>query len=162
MGIPNNLGSSFQPTPNKIILKGKYGIAKERPAGVAITPGMLIERYVASSTSKVRPHSTADGAQSRAFAREQEIIGYGIDHVYAVGDRVEYELVQPGAEVYALVPASAPAIVEGDFLGSVGDGTLKKVTIGAGTLAASVVGIALEAVDNSAGVTPARLRVEVI
>src|SRR5256885_16283889 len=83
---------------------------------------------------------------------------------YASGERVQVLFPQHGAEINALVPANAAAIVVGDLLVSNGDGTLKKAT-GAAVTATNlrrVVARALEALDNSAVGTPARLRIEVL
>jgi hypothetical protein len=60
--------------------------------------------------------------------------------------------------VYAWLPASAAAIVAGDFLASNGDGTLHKAVTGA-TFLEAIVAQSTEAVNNSAGGTPVRLRV---
>jgi hypothetical protein len=149
-------------TPNTILLKGEAYLTLEGDASAAITPGMLVERHVVSTVQKIRPHATADGAAQKAFAFEHETIGKGITDNYAVGDRVKYLVVNRGAEIYALVPAAAPAIVVGDILGSNGDGRLKKVTVAATTLAGSEIAVAIEAVDNSAGGSPARIRVQVL
>ncbi len=106
-----------------IVLRGK-GIRKERLAtAVAITPGYLIERTPSAST--VREHGTAGGFAQRMFAVENEVVGGGIDDDYAASDNILYEVLPPGAEVFALLAASAPAIVEGDLLESAGDGTLR-------------------------------------
>lgn len=148
-------------TPNTIVLKGN-GIRKEAEAAGTITPGDLVEL---TSAGKVQRKSSAATTAQRAFAVENEVVGKGIDHDYAAGDNVLYEVLPPGAEVYALVPASAAAIVIGDRLESAGSGKLRKVASSADTddtERQSVVAIALEAVDNSAGTDPARIKVELL
>jgi hypothetical protein len=149
-------------TPNTILLKGEAYLTLEGDASAAITPGMLVERHVVSTLQKVRPHATADGACQKAFAFEHETVGKGITDNYAIGDRVKYLVVNRGTEIYALVPAAAAAIVVGDVLVSNGDGRLKKTTVAATTFTGAEVGIAIEAVDNSAGGSPARIRVQVM
>src|SRR5690606_17830018 len=71
-----------------------------------------------TSDGKVQRKASAATTAQRAFAVENEVVGKGIDHDYAAGDNVLYEVLPPGAEVYALVPASAAAIVIGDRLES--------------------------------------------
>lgn len=200
--------------PNTISLKGRF-IGKEAKVGVAITPGMLVERY----SGGLRPHSTAGARAQAAFARENEMIGKGISTAYAIGDRGLYGVYERGAEVYGLLAISAVAVPAFGLLESAGDGTLRLITVGdeadlTGTLTGTVggalndvpnptdtpasadvlrddlvatvlpvindnfkelqakvnamlpevlaraVGIALEAVDNSAGAALARIRVE--
>lgn len=157
-------------TVKTIILRGT-GIAKEAIANAAITPGYLVE---VMSTGNLRKHATAGGNAAKAFARENEVIGKGIDTDYAALDTALYIVAQPGAEVFALVPASAAAIVIGDFLQSNGDGTLVKhvaqvIPDPADTTAPPIpvtpnmiIGIAISAIDNSGGGTEARVKVEVL
>lgn len=109
--------------PKTILLMGDP-VAKEAVANAAITPGHLIERM---STGKVRKHSTAGGPAMAMFAREEEYVGGGIDTAYASSDQVPFYVCRRGDEVYALLPASAPAVAIGDYLESNGDGTLRKV-----------------------------------
>lgn len=156
--------------PKTIILKGRENAVRdERPAGGAITPGHLV---VMNSSGNFVVHNVAKGRAQRTFAVEYENLlpnktsAGGIDDAYGSGDLVQAETVQPGAWVYALVAASATAITKGALLESAGDGTLKLVSdftdaeidsIGGGSIAR-----ALEAVDNSGGATPARIRVEIL
>lgn len=149
---------------NTIILKGN-GIQKEAKAaaGSAIMPGHLLER---ASATEVQEHSTLGGNAQRFFAKENEVIGREITVAYAAGDNVIFEACYPGMEVNALLPAAAAAVTVGAPLESNGDGTLKLHTPpsdAAGTTIKheSVVAFALEAVDNSAGGTPVRIKVEV-
>lgn len=138
--------------PQTVLLKGDP-IRKEAVAAGAITPGHLIAR---DANGKVGVHAAAAGNTGRLFAVENDIIGKGINDAYAVDDQVQFGAFRPGDEVYALVPAAAAAIVIGNQLESTGDGTLK--ILAAGTPLAT----ALEAVDNSAGATPARIKVEIM
>lgn len=140
-------------TPKTIEL---YGMGLQNEATVtnaAITPGMLITR----TATGVRPHNVASGVATTAFAVEKGYIGEGIDDPYAIGEQCVYKVFQPGSAVYALAHAGGAAIAVGAILMSAGDGTLE--------LAApddTAVAQALEAVDNSAGSNPVRIRVEII
>lgn len=145
-------------TPDVVVLRGS-GVYKEATAGGAILPGHILYR---SSATAVVVHATADGPVRPLFAIENGQVGDGIDTAYASADTVPMIYASRGTEIYALLAAAAPAIVVNDPLGSAGDGTLKKITVGAGTLAGAVVGFALEAVDNSGGGSVARIRVEVL
>jgi hypothetical protein len=137
---------------NTILLKGR-GIRKEAVAGGAITPGHLL---TLDAAGELIVHATAGGYAAPLFAVENDLEGKTIDDAYAADDFVQAEYMWQGFEVYALVPASAAAIVIGDLLESVGDGTLKILATGV------AVAQALEAVDNSVGGTPARIKVVII
>lgn len=146
-------------TPNTVILKCN-GVRKEGAASEAITPGSLVEF---GGANDLQNHSTAAGNARKAFAIENDLVGDGIDDVYAVGERVQYEVFPAGAEVYARVAAAAPAIAKGAALESAGDGTVRAVATSAATSQAqrdSVVGYALEAVDNSGGGSAVRIKIE--
>lgn len=146
---------------NTILLKGDC-LYKEAAAGGAITPGHLV--MVNSSGNVVVNTANVANVPLPMFAFENELNGTGIGTAYASGERVTYIIPERGAEVYALVPAAAPAIVIGDFLVSSGDGTLKKDTapaVAAGNVN-RIVAIAKEAVDNSGGGSPARIKVEIV
>lgn len=179
-------------TPKTILLKGTPQY-REGVANAAITPGYLVEQM---STGKFRKHATAAVRASAMFAIEQDYVGKAIDTAYAANDQLRYLVAQRGDQVYALVAASAAAIVIGDFLESAGDGTLRKwvapLTAASGTgdgtvadvggsfsqttlnnnfqdiagvingLKVTAIARAVEAVDNSAGGSEARIRVEVI
>lgn len=148
-------------TPKTILLKGG-GLYKEAAAGGAITPGHLIER---NSSGAFVVHSTAAGNALPMFAKENDVVGNEITDAYASGDNVIAITPERGSEVYALVAAGAAAIVIGNYLESAGDGTLRVLGASAATSQAqraSVVARALEAVDNSVGTAPARIRVEVL
>lgn len=140
--------------PKTIELYG-HGLQHEATALGAITPGMLVER----AAGGVQAHSTATGGGNTSFANEYALTGDGIDDAYAIDDQVLFNTYAQGSGIYALVPAAAAAIAEGTFLVSNGDGTLRAQ---AATTTATVFAQALEAVDNSAGAAPARIRVEVV
>jgi pyruvoyl-dependent arginine decarboxylase (PvlArgDC) len=149
--------------PSTITLKGE-GIQKEDVAHAIITPGDLVERVVVSTVTGVRKHSTAAANARKMFALEFIEIGRGIDDNYAAGERCLYSHFHSGEEVLARLAAGATAVTVGAALESAGDGTLRVAAADAATDTTqrdSIVGYAKEAVDNSAGVTPARIRVMV-
>ena len=146
---------------NTIVVKG-YPMRKEAVAAEAITPGHLMSL---NSSNRLIKHAVAAGNSNATFAIENEVFGQGIDVAYANNDNVLYGIFAPGDEVNALVAASAAAIVIGDYLESAGNGTLRKVTTAAATAdtsRSSIVAKALQAVDNSAGGSQARILVEIV
>ncbi|MCK5641215.1 MAG: hypothetical protein KAJ19_10470 [Gammaproteobacteria bacterium] len=151
-------------TPSTILLtnpEGRTLAVKEALSAGVITPGALIEHNAAASTVVV--HSVAQGRNQRIFALENLGDASDIDADYASGETVRYGFFQPGDEVYALVINGTAAILKGLELASDGAGGLVTVTdtADAKPLDGVVVGTALEAVDNSGGSVPVRIRVEV-
>jgi hypothetical protein len=161
---------------NTIVLVGDlWEKPEESRAGATITPGMLLGQTTTALTQpgerpRVVPHATAGGPCEKKFAKEnawkggtlsadgEEISGGTIDDDYATGDTVLIHHAQPGDVIYALVPASAAAIVLSDYLTSNGDGTLKKAAT-----TDTRIAVPLEAVDNSTnGTTTARIRVRIL
>lgn len=146
----------------RIIVKGNEStIQKEGEAVAAITPGALVELGTAIGTVQV--HGTAEGFAQKAFCVEAGFIGTDIDDDYAAEDQVVYVVCAPGVEINALVADGTAAIAKGDGLVSAGDGTL--VSAGAVTATEAqcqVVGVALEAVDNSGGSAPVRILIAVV
>jgi hypothetical protein len=149
--------------PSTITLKGE-GIQKEDVAHATITPGDLVERVVVSTVTGVRRHSVAATSAQKMFALEFIEIGRGIDDNYSAGERCLYSHFHSGEEVLARVAAGATAITVGARLESAGDGTLRIASADAATDTAqrdAIVAYAKEAIDNSAGATPVRIRVMV-
>ncbi len=130
---------------NTIILKGA-GIRKERVANASITPGHLVE---VMSTGKLRVHATAGGPAQKAFAVENDLIGAGITTAYAAFAQVQYEVMERGSEVYALL-AIGQNVAIGAALESAGSGELRAATT------TNIIGYALEAIPNGG-----RIKVEV-
>ena len=130
-------------------------------AGSAIVPGMLVEELAAGT---VQEHSTAAGNAQKLFALPDLSNAGTIDTVYPVGSTVRYGCAHSGQEAYALLAASATAVVKGAPLQSAGDGTLRVLATDAATSQSErngIVAYALEAVDNSAGGSLARIKVRV-
>jgi hypothetical protein len=138
---------------NTILLKGD-GQMVEGNALAAITPGHFLRRTaVADQLATVN----AVGADVPPMvAMEYDIIGRDINDAYAAGERVISCIPERGAWVYALLAAGAAAIARGDMLECAADGTLKIYAAG------KRMARALEAVDNSGGGAPARIRVEIV
>ena len=139
---------------NTIILKG-HGVRNEAKANATITPGHLVELM---STGKVRAHATAGGSAEKAFAVEDDLRGNDIADNYSANNIVQYNIMSPGDEVYALLANGETAVI-GSKLESNGDGTMRVVDAdtSAGTIGVqSIIGVALEAVDmsDSSGADP--------
>jgi len=161
--------------PKTIVLLGG-AVVRDGIAAGTITPGHMIARDTAG---KWVVHATEGGDAVPYFAVELPFRSdltagtKAIDTNYASADTVRYVVAQRGDQIYALLPASAAAVVIGDQLTSKGDGTLKKYVPVAvnesgstnhGTLyPAAIVARAVEAVDNSGnGASTARIRVEIL
>lgn len=145
--------------PNTVHLGGDITRLNEHSAGVAITPGMLIEFYDDSGKMKLRPHASATEYPSTIFATEKLMHNKGVDDVYAINDLVAAVQGHKGSSWWALVP-SGQNIVAGALLQSNGDGMFKAAT--ATTAAANVAQFqALESTGGAITVT-ARLRIQVL
>lgn len=102
------------------------------------------------------------------FALEFEKTGRGIDDDYSAGDQVEYRSFSTGDEAYAWLAAGENAAID-DPLESAGNGALKvhDGSVDDDTAATrtyydgAIVAHAAEAVDNSAGGSAVRIKVEV-
>lgn len=145
--------------PNTIHLGGDITRLNEYSAGVAITPGMLIELYDDSGKMKWRPHASATEFPTAIFATEKLIHNKTVDDVYAIGDLVAAVQGHKGSSWWALVP-SGQNLVAGDLLQSNGNGMLKKAT--ATTADANLAHFqALESTGGAVAVTT-RLRIQVL
>ncbi|GAF68282.1 unnamed protein product [marine sediment metagenome] len=154
--------------PKTILLKGDPLLKQAKATAVAITPGYLLQ--IDSVAGQVEAHSTSGGNAAKLFAMENSWVGGEIGTAYAVSAEVMYVSARPGDEIYAML-ADDENVVRGDYLESDGDGALRKVVqIDAADSAAilinpaSVVGVALEAVDLSAtaNTTDARIKIEIV
>lgn len=150
------------PTKRTIICGGE-GARYEYMADAAITPGDLI---VPTATGCAR-NAVADTPVGALFAIEDEIFGRGINAGsgyaslnngvdYAAADRVLAEACTPGMLVNANLAAGAAAIIIGDYITAGAAGTIKKGVV------ATALAMAEEAVDNSGGATPTRIRIRII
>lgn len=133
-----------------IVLQGQPILNEDGAAGEAITPGHLVQ-----GTTTILKHATAGADAARRFALEQDMLGKDIDEAYAVGDTVQVGAFKGGDAVNAII-ASGQDIAADQYLESAGDGTLRAHASG------TRIARAKEAVDNSAGPSTARLRVEIV
>jgi hypothetical protein len=142
--------------PWTIWLGGPKTEINDLAAHLAITPGMLVQRYVPSGTiNRLRPHSTASANTPKLIAVEHSMANKSVNDDYAVGDLVEAIACVTGTSVWAWIPSGAN-IAFGALLESNGDGRLK-----AGST--QPLFSALETINNSGGLNaPARIRVEAL
>lgn len=162
-------------TANTITLHARDHDRRDGQAAAVITPGELLE--VTGRTSKddktVQPHSSipstdTEGAAIPRFALEYAKTGKGIDDDYSTDDHVEYRTFLPGEEVFAWLDAGE-SVSSDDPLESAGNGALKihdgsadsDTTTTQTYYDGAIVAHAIEAVDNSGGGSPVRVRVEV-
>lgn len=144
---------------NQIQVKGGFR-REEALASGTVKPGMLL---ALTSAGAVIAHATEGGFAERAFAVEDALQGNTVDDSYADGELVSFNLVEPGAEVYAWVYAGE-SIVIGDELVSKGNGMLIEATsVTSGVTVEQVVAIALEAADlNDSGDVSTLVKVRVL
>ena len=131
---------------------------------VAAAAGILPGHLVAEGAANIAVHAGAGLNAQKLFAQMNIAIAGDIDTAYLSGELVSYGAYKTGQEVRALLAASAAAIVRGDALESGGDGTLRVLTTDTATddtQRDSIVGYALEAVDNSGGGTVVPINVRV-
>jgi hypothetical protein len=150
---------------NSILVEPADGQRRIRERGTSesdILPGMLLQRSAAGVFEK---HSTAAGNAQKLFALSNLADAKGIDDVWPISNRVRGLYAQPGDLINAVLGASAAAIQTGDFLESDGNGYLRVVVTAIATTDAersSIIAVAGEAVDNSAGPAGTRILVEVV
>lgn len=131
--------------PNTIWLGGPNTKVGDLAAGVAICPGMLVDKYVPSgTTNRLRPHATAAVATPRMVATEQSMVNKTVNDGYAINDLVEASELAGGSSAWMLI-ASGQNIAFGAKLESAGDGTLRVLAAGVALFQA------LESVNNSTG-----------
>lgn len=113
--------------PNTIHLGGEITKMNEHIAGVAITPGMIIELYDDSNKMKWRPHASATEISTGFVALEKSIHNKTVDDAYAIGELVYAARFHPGATFWGLVP-SGQNVSAGEFGQSNGNGMVKVAT----------------------------------
>ncbi len=139
---------------------GQPIISERQATAAGIIPGHLVEEAL----GKVKVHATAAANAQRLFAQKNIATAGDIDKAYALDELVSYGAYCRGQEVNALVAAAAPAIIDGDALESAGDGTVRKAVVDAATDTTqrdSIVGYAIENVDNSGGGSAVRIKIRV-
>jgi len=134
--------------PSTILIEGDMTERHdEKVCTGEVKPGHIITR---NSSDLVLKHATAGAAPlaggSVWVAKEDHVIGGGIDTAYASGSRVFYHDPRKGDLLYCRVAAAATAITRDAPLTSDGAGCLKLATS-----TDTVLAKAEEALDNSAG-----------
>jgi hypothetical protein len=135
-----------------VVIGPSNPVYNEATAAEAITPGHVVKQN--GSAALIKNTLAASSETPVLVAVENSIFGKGIDDAWAIGDRVIYQHLRSGCEFMALVAAAAPAIAYDDPITTAADGTVVKAAS-----AATAIGRAREAVDNSAGGSAVRLRV---
>lgn len=136
----------------QIVTKGyEYCVPKERAAGAAITPGMLVEIDAAGD---IVPHATA--AQENAAVRvlyNAEDWGQDKTEDTPAGDQGKYVTAHAGVEVEVILAASQ-TVADGDKLVSNGDGTVRALNTGnTGETVAATLGEVVPGVGEGPGVS---------
>jgi hypothetical protein len=134
---------------------------KEALAGGVITPGNLLQK---TPTGTVVRHATAGANSQRIFALQNLGDAEGIDVEYISGETTRYVYAKSGWEIYATVVNGTAVINQGDAVQSNGGGNVATLAADIATDAdqrESIVGYALETVDNSGGAAVVRIRIEV-
>lgn len=148
---------------NTIKLKG-VPVQHEAQASGATTPGDLVEL---KTTGKVGPNASANTVYAeKAFALENDVYAGGlaahvtIDTAYALDDRLIYGIFRPGDEVNALLnnDVNADIAIGEKLMQSAVAGKLTGLT-GAGAIP---VAVALEAINNTAGGAPVRIKARIL
>lgn len=142
-----------QLAPNTIYLGGPRTDINDLAASEAITPGMLLERFISSTTIRVRKHATAGGGGPFLIAVEQSDQNKGISDAYAANDLVQAVALASGASAFVYL-ASGQNITAGQKLESNGAGLLRAYASGV------ILATALESLDLSSTAANTRMRVE--
>ena len=153
-------------TPHTIMLSDTPEWVRDeaKANSVAITPGDLIEPVGAGL---VQLHSTQAGNAVPYFAIENpwadDNTVAAINDDYGTTDTVFFIKGQPGQQVYAWLTVGG-SVAAHTLLESAGSlGALQTATAeGTVTAPRRFVARALEAVNNSAGTVPARIKVEIL
>lgn len=148
-------------TPHTIAIQGGAARLEETSGEAAIKPGHLL----AVSSGEVIKHATADGTVLPVLVALEAVTAAGvakaaIDSTYDDGDTVYYAVGQPGDVFYMWLATGNNAVDGVSPLGSNGDGTLKVVTVAAGTLEGSTVGVPVGSLNNASG-SAQRLKVRI-
>jgi hypothetical protein len=140
--------------------KGAPFLSERLATAAGILPGHLVEEAL----GKVKVHATAAVNAQPLFAQTDLGVAGDIDEAYVINASVSYGAYQTGQEVNALLAAAATAVIDGAAMESAGDGTIRTATADAATDTVqrdSIVGYAIEAVDNSGGGAVARIKIRV-
>lgn len=140
-----------------IALLGQPVYNEDGVAAEAITPGHLVDGVLS-----ITKYASAGGAAARAFALERDEMPSKtstasiIDQDYAINDTVKIGVFHQGQHVYALIASGQNIAINSRLEAGAVAGTLRAFASGV------IIGRALEAVNNSAGPSVARIRVEIM
>jgi len=140
--------------PNTIFLGGDKTDVSDLACSIAVTPGMLVERFNNSGIIRWRPSTGNGTAKPPAVALDHSMANKGVDDNYAIGDLVEVGLGHKGSAWWMLI-ASGQTVSAGDLLGDAGSGT-------AGTLKTSPTVALFTALENKTALALTRIRVEAL
>jgi hypothetical protein len=133
-------------------------------AGVAITPGELLER---NGAGNLIPHGTSGGfvGEKLVAMETQHADAAGTDQInvdYASADVCYYAVGQPGDVYYMFLKGSDQAY-EGSALTSDGAGALQHLSApGTDETAGSIVAVAEEDLDNSSNGSRVRIKARIV
>jgi len=139
--------------PNTIFLGGDKTIVNDLACSIAVTPGMLVERFNNAGIIRWRPSTGNGTAKVPAVALDHSMANKGVDDNYAINDLVEVALLHKGAAAWMLI-ASGQTVVAGDLLGDAGSGT-------AGTLKTSPTVALFSSLENKTNSAAALMRIRV-
>ena len=139
--------------PETIIINADP-ILRERKAVGTIKPGHLVK---VTAEGFLKKQDQAKIQCQKAFAIENDIVGKGINDEYIDGELVKYGIFRGGSILYARLAAGADELLLGDSLEAGNDGTVAKQTEDG-----SIIGYAMESVDNSTGLTEVFIKIEAL
>lgn len=148
-------------TPKTILLKTNGGaertIEEELVTDAALTPG----EFVIPTATGVRPHNVAADVDApkmvcveNPYIDPRVVSGAAIDHDYEVGEVARIIYPQAGDLVYAWLEDEGN-VAKGAALESDGAGALQAYTSG------RILAFAAEAVNNTGGSGPVRIKVRI-
>lgn len=141
--------------PNTVFLGGDKTDVNDLACSIAVTPGMLVERFNNGGIIRWRPSTGNGTAKPPAVALDHAMANKGVDDNYAIGDLVEVGILHKGAAAWMLI-ASGQNVAAGDLLGDNGSSV-------PGTLKTSPSVALFTALENKPTVTSlTRIRVEAL
>lgn len=145
-----------------IMLKGaEFCPQDEAKAHEALYPGHFVYWDGDLEFAKIAESGVA---QAKLIAIEDNMQGKKISDAYSAGDIVRARWCQPGTEVNAWL-AKGHSVTQGDLLEFAGyeeTGCLGKAEFHSASKGAGVVAVAKETVNNSAGSSAVRIKVQIV
>ena len=139
---------------NTVVLRSDFGITQHEEGNIAVAdclPGFLVE---AVGNGTFKPHSTANGASAKKFAKENYLMGCTLAGTnegvnwHKVGERLLIHKALP-QDIINVYLAAGQVVARGDYAVSMGNGKVGKTAspLGAGIIA---IGKFTETVDSTA------------